>query len=75
MSAQYRRTIEGWRLEGNDAWMVPAPEQSDAWDARTSAEQDRIGALFDATLPDAGPLDVPPGERAYQDWKADRMPA
>lgn len=72
---QYRRTIEGWQLVGNHAGAMPMPEQSDAWDALTSAEQDRIGALFDATLPDEEPLDVLPGERAYDAWKADRMPA
>ena len=75
MSALYRRTIEGWHLVGNHAGAMPIAAQSDAWDALNGAEQDRIGALFDATLPDAGPLDALPGERAYDAWKADRMPA
>ena len=75
MSALYRRTIEGWHLVGNHAGAMPAPEQSDAWDLLPDSEWVRIGALFEATLPDAGPLDALPGERAYDAWKADRMPA
>lgn len=69
----YERTIEGWHLEGNDAWCMPVPEQSDAWDQLSIAEQDRIGALFDSTLPDDEPLDVLPGERAYDRWKEARV--
>ena len=49
---QYRRTIEGWHLVGNHAGAMPLPEQSDAWDALTFAEQDRIVALFEAAIPE-----------------------
>ena len=72
---RYRRTIEGWRLEGNDAWVMPVTEQCDAWDALTQAEQDRITdkfhlAIFDEVMHDD--LTVLPGERAYEQWKAHR---
>lgn len=69
----YKRTIEGWRLEGNNAGFMPAPEQSEAFDVLPESEQGRIGALFDATLPADEPLDVLPGERAYDRWKEDRQ--
>ena len=75
MSRIYRRVIEGWRLEGNDAWVMPAADQSDAWDALTIAEQDRITDKFDLAIADEvmhDDLTVLPGERAYERWKADR---
>ena len=76
MSRIYRRVIEGWRLEGNDAWVMPAADQSDAWDALTIAEQDRITDKFDLAIADEVRhdelMDVLPGERAYERWKADR---
>ena len=72
----YKRTIEGWRLEGNDAWVMPAADQCDAWDALTMAEQDRIVDQFDLAISDEVMhdelMDVLPGERAYDEWKADR---
>ena len=79
MSRIYRRTIEGWRLEGNDAGVMPAADQSDAWDALTMEEQGRITdkfdlAIFDEVMHDE-PMDVLPGERAYERWKADRQEA
>lgn len=68
-----RRTIEGWHLEGNHAGCMPVPEQSDAWDLLPDSEWERIGALFDATLPEDEPRDVMPGERAYDQWKELRV--
>lgn len=76
MSRIYRRWIEGWRLEGNDAWVMPAADQCDAWDALTIAEQDRITDKFDRAISDEvmhDDLTVLPGERAYDEWKADRQ--
>ena len=75
----YRRTIEGWDLEGNDSYLLPSPSQSEAWDALTTAEQDRITdkfdcAIFDEVMHDE-PMDVLPGERAYEQWKANRQEA
>ena len=73
MSRIYRRTIEGWRLEGNDAGVMPAADQSDAWDALTIPEQDRIAALFEASLPEEDAvIDVLPGEQVYERWKQSR---
>lgn len=66
----YRRTIEGWRMVGNLTGSAPEGEQGELWDLLPSAEQDRIGALFEASLPEDEPLDVLPGERAYERWKA-----
>lgn len=77
MSRIYR-VIEGWRLEGNDAWVMPAADQSDAWDALTMAEQDRIVDKFDCAIVDEimhDDLTVLPGERAYERWKADQAAA
>lgn len=72
MSApQYRRTIEGWHLSGNGAWVTPISSQVDAFERLSDAEQDRIVALFEASLPEEDAvLDVLPGERAYERWKA-----
>ena len=78
MSRIYRRWIEGWRLEGNDAWVMPAADQADAWDALTIAEQDRITDKFDLAIADEfmhDDLTVLPGERAHEQWKADRQEA
>ena len=75
MSHIYRRTIEGWRLEGDDAGVMPAPEQSDAWDALTIAEQDRITDKFDLAIFDEvmhDDLTVLPGEQVYERWKQSR---
>lgn len=72
---RYRRTIEGWRLEGNDAWVMPVTEQCDAWDALAMSEQDRITDEFALEISDEGmhdDLTVLPGERAYDEWKAHR---
>lgn len=67
----YQRTIEGWHLRGDDTFIAPSAEQEAAWDALPMTEQDRIAALFDASLPeDDAVLDVLPGERAYERWKA-----
>lgn len=71
----YKRTIKGWRLEGNDAWVMPAADQSDAWDLLPDSEWERIGALFEAAIPRGVVIDVLPGERAYEQWKADRQEA
>ena len=75
----YKCTIEGWRLEGNDAWVMPAADQADAWDALTMAEQDGIVDQFDLAISDEVMhdelMDVLPGERAYERWKADRQEA
>lgn len=71
----YKRTIEGWRLEGNDAWVMPAADQADAWDALTIPEQDRITEKFDLAIFDEVMHDdvtVFPGERAYEAWKQSR---
>ena len=76
MSRIYRRVIEGWDLEGNDSYLLPSPSQSEWWDALTTAEQDRITARFDASLPkDDDAYDVLPGERTYEQWKANRQEA
>ena len=74
----YRRTIEGWDLEGNDSYLLPSPSQSEAWDALTTAEQDRIADKFDLAISDEVMHDdvtVLPGERAYEQWKANRQEA
>lgn len=77
MSRIYRRTIEGWDLEGNDSYLLPSPSQSEAWDALTMAEQDRITDKFDLAIFDevmhGEPMDVLPGERAYERWKESRV--
>lgn len=76
MSRIYRRTIEGWRLEGDDAWVMPVTEQCDAWDALAIAEQDRITDKFALAIADEfmhDDLTVLPGEWAYEQWKADRQ--
>ena len=79
MSRIYRRVIEGWDLEGNDSYLLPSPSQSEAWDALTTAEQDRITDKFDLAIADEVMhdelMDVLPGERAYERWKADRQEA
>ena len=74
----YRRTIEGWDLEGNDSYLLPSPSQSEAGDALTTAEQNRITDKFDRAIFDEvmhGDLTVLPGERAYEQWKANRQEA
>ena len=71
----YRRVIEGWDLEGNDSYLLPSLSQSDAWDALTMAEQDRITDKFDLAIFDEVMHDdvtVLPGERAYEQWKESR---
>ena len=73
MSRVYRRTIEGWDLDGNGAWVTPIAGQVDAFDLLSDDEQDRIVALFEASLPEEDAvIDVLPGERAYDAWKAER---
>ena len=78
MSRIYRRVIEGWDLEGNDSYLLPSPSQSEAWDALTTAEQDRITDKFDLAISDEVMHDdvtVLSGERAYEQWKANRQEA
>lgn len=76
MPRVYRRRIEGWDLEGNDSYLLPLPSQSEAWDALTMAEQDRITDKFDRAISDEvmhdEPMDVLPGEWAYERWKQSR---
>lgn len=49
---QYLRTIEGWHLVGNHAGAMPIASQSDAWDLLPDSEWERLGALFEAAIPD-----------------------
>lgn len=60
MRALYRRTIEGWHLVGNHAGAMPIAAQSDAWDLLPDSEWERIGALFEAAIPEE--------EDAYDVW-------
>jgi len=57
-------------MVGDRSGSAPAGAQGALWDLLPIAEQDRIGALFEASLPEDEPLDVLPGERAYERWKA-----